>query len=476
MTKSLKANVVYNILLTVSSYFISFITYPYITRVLGVNNIGVVSFVNKTIDIFVMVSMLGIPLVGIREIASHSNNEKELSKIFSNLLSLNIIFSLFILVFYLLSIFLISGFKDNFNYFLVGILKLISSTFLIEWFFQGIEKFKYITLRNILVKVLYVICIFVFVKDSTDTILYYLFTIGLVVVNGIINWVTASKYVSFTFTINHIKYLISPIILYGLYNILNSVFSTCNYTILGFVKNTTEVGYYSTAEQFYLLFLSVISAATKAILPRMSSLLSTENNAQFNFYVNTSLQLVFKLCLPLTIIGICMAENIVNIIAGNGYDGAVVPLKIMMFLVLVNGVNQVLINQAAIPLKYDKEIFWGVVLSAIVAVLLNFILFNKLDATFSSLIFVICVFIGNIYPDYKLLTYGKVKISPKPLFLEVLKSIPYVILTVLVRELLHFGYFQEFLIASLFCIIYFVIINYKVITKLLPVSRSTNRL
>ena len=173
---SIKKNFLYSSILTTANYIFPFITYPYVSRVLGVDKIGVCNFVDSIIHYFIILSMLGVSSVGIREIAKNKRNPKELSDTFNNLFWLTGGCTLIATIILLFCIYCVPQLSEHKNLMFVGVLKLISNFLLIEWLFKGLEDFKYITQRTLIVKCLYVIGVFCFIKDSADYNIYYLLT------------------------------------------------------------------------------------------------------------------------------------------------------------------------------------------------------------------------------------------------------------------------------------------------------------
>jgi O-antigen/teichoic acid export membrane protein len=92
-----KRNFMFNSLLTASGYVFTLLTYPYISRVLGLSNVGIVNFVDGLINYFILFAMMGVGTVGIREVAINKNDRNELSKTFSGVITLNTISTLCVL-------------------------------------------------------------------------------------------------------------------------------------------------------------------------------------------------------------------------------------------------------------------------------------------------------------------------------------------------------------------------------------------
>ena len=169
---SLKVNIIYQFLYEILIIFIPLFTIPYVSRVLGAENIGLFSYTYAVANYFVLFANLGIKNYGSRTIAMVRNNKEDLNRIFSEILSVHIVFSIIITFIYL--VLLSFGVEDNQNIFLIQGIYVFAAIFDINWFFFGIEKFKLTVGRNTLVKILSVVLVFVFVKTQTDLWIYAL--------------------------------------------------------------------------------------------------------------------------------------------------------------------------------------------------------------------------------------------------------------------------------------------------------------
>ena len=196
---SLKKNFIYSTILTVSTYLFPLIVYPYVSRTLGLSNIGIVNFVDNLVNYFVFLSMMGITTVGVREIAAARSDQHKLSSTFMSLFSLTIITTLIAIAALWIAMYTVPKLAPFRDLLYVGIVKLVFNLFLIEWFFMGMENFKYITKRSILVKCVYVLSVFLFVKEPSDYKLYYILSVAMVTVNALINIVYSRKFVNYSF-------------------------------------------------------------------------------------------------------------------------------------------------------------------------------------------------------------------------------------------------------------------------------------
>lgn len=455
---SITKNFAFNILLTLSTYIAQLVVYPYVSRTLGVENMGIIGFVNKTIDIFLIFSTLGISIVGIREIASVKKDKDALDRVFSGLATFILISTVLVAIVYLFAILWVTKFNIYSNLFLIGLSKLIFSTFLIEWFYQGIENFKFITIRSLIVKIIYIISVFLFVRDGDDTLVYFVLTTATVVLNSIINWAYSRNHVHFKLGFSEARLYCKPMFTYGLYNLLNATFSTFNYLFLGFIATPKEVGYYYTAENFYGILLALISAFTRVMLPRMSFLLADGRRSEFNRMIDKSFDVILSVCLPISIFGIFFASGMVDLFSGAGYEGSILPLQIMMTLVLINSINQILIIQVATPLKLDKEILIGTAVSTVLALSVNYFMTKYLGAVGCSMVLVFSVIIANLYPIYCLIKKKGFKLPVKVISRQFIFALPYIIISFLAIIVGKSNTFMSMIIAAVCYGIYYILV------------------
>ena len=213
---SIKKNFLYSTVLTISGYLFPLITYPYVTRVLGVEKLGVCNFVDSIIQYGILFSMLGIGTVAIREIAQSKNNKGKLSKTFSSLLFLNLLTSVIAVAAILVLAFTIPKFYEYQKLFVIGASRILFNSLLVEWLYKGLEEFKYITVRSLLIRVLYVIAIFIFVRSSNDYIIYFAINVGIVILNAIVNIVYSRNYLTISFRNIDISPYLKPFFILGL--------------------------------------------------------------------------------------------------------------------------------------------------------------------------------------------------------------------------------------------------------------------
>lgn len=192
--KSVEYNVVMNIILKISQYIFPLITLPYVSRVLGTISNGKVAFATSITAYFSMFAKLGIPTYGIRACAKCRDNKDELTKTVQELLIINMV-SLFLSFLLLaISIVFINKLQAEAVLIIIYSLQMISDAIGMEWLYQAIEQYQYITTRSIIFKLFSVILIFIFIHKPEDYILYAILYIISTSGSCVLNLINSKKY------------------------------------------------------------------------------------------------------------------------------------------------------------------------------------------------------------------------------------------------------------------------------------------
>jgi O-antigen/teichoic acid export membrane protein len=453
---SIKKNFGFNSILLLSQYIIPLIIFPYISRVFGVEKIGLVNYADSIVNYFILFSTLGLSIAGIREIAKHKNNAIELNKVFSELLVLHLIATLIMLCVYVGFICFFDKFTMHKDLYLIGASKLIFNVFLLEWFFRGIENHKFITIRTVLIKIIYVLLIFVFVKTKDDYIMYYVLTCGITVINGFVNWWYSRKYVKITVSNLNFRKHLKAFFTIGFYMLLTSMYTSFNVAYLGIVSTTVSVGYYTTSLKLYTIILGLFSALNTVLIPRLSSLLVNDDQVSFNLTIQKSISFVTILTFPIIMCSVALAPQIISLIAGSGYEGVISCFRIIMPLIFIVGIAQILSNQVLMVLKKDKDFFIASLIGAIIGISLNLVLVPIYNEIGTSFVVVISELSVTSVLYYFCLKNTSVRLPINDILRQFAISIPYLIICYLCSTYLELNILILFL-ASLISFVYFLV-------------------
>lgn len=421
---SVKKNFAWSTILTVAGYIFPLITFPYVSRVLGAEGIGNYQHAYSIIDYFCVFSVLGMGSLGIREIAKVKGDRASMSKVFSSLLVLNLITTFLAIAALVVLVHVIPSFQSHSKMLYIGIAKILCNTLLVEWFFKGIEDFRYITIRAVLVRCIYVISVFVFVRESSDYVTYFLLTTLTVVVNAIINIFYLHNHVDFSLSKLELKPHVKPFVILGVYKILTAMYTSFNVMYLGAKQGDVEVGFYSTATKLYVLIMSVFTAFTGVMLPRMSSLIAEGKTKDFNRMTSKSIDFLLLFCLPIIMFSEAFAPSIIRLLAGPGFEGAIMPMRIVMPLMLVIGYEQIVILQMLMPLQKDGAILTNSIVGAGIGLLLNIVLVPFLASVGSAIAWCGSEIAVLLSAQYFLTKYTGYQFPYKKVFLSVIAAMP----------------------------------------------------
>lgn len=404
---SLKKNFLYSSVLTLSNYVFPLIVYPYVSRTLGLSNIGIVYFVDNLVNYFVLISLMGITTVGIREIASARNDKTKLSKTFNSLLALTTISTIVAIIVLWIAMYTIPTLTPYQDLLYVGLIKIFFNLFLIEWFFMGMENFKYITNRSLIIRCLYVLCVFILVKDIQDYKIYYVLSVAVVVANATINTLYSRKFIHYSLKAINIRPFYRPFLIMGAYALLTNVYLYLNSVWLGFAADTNEVGFFTTATKLHTIIMSILLAFTNILFPHMSNLLSEGRNKEFWEKINISFDAIFLFAFPSCIYMLIAGPELLHLVVGNGFEGSYLPLRIISPLILVIGIEQILVIQILMATHCDSIVLRNTFIGAVVSIIFNIPLAHTLGAVGSAIVWVIaestimCLSIISIYKKHK---------------------------------------------------------------------------
>lgn len=372
----MRKNFFYTFLLTGSNLLFPLLTFPYLSRILGAEGLGICNFILSYGQNYTIIAGLGIPIYGIREIAKAGNDEKKRSKLFFELLIIHFISTGFFLIIYLASIFMYDDLRDYKDLALLGGTLILFNVFSIEWLFTGISEFKYITVRSLIIRGFSVISIFIFVKNKDDFFIYiltFVVTIFLTIVLDVrysTKFISRKVVLSFRGTLAHIK----PIAFLGIYMILTSVYSVLPTTLLGFLSTKVSVGYYFGANKIIRVVISVFSSLITVMIPRLNVSVEKEEFDKYLMLVNQSLKVVISFGLPITFFVFLLARPLVMLLGGENFNNSIVVVQIMSPVILLVSFAQIFVFLVLSVNRKDKQMVLLSVIGMTISIIINLLL------------------------------------------------------------------------------------------------------
>ena len=378
MGKSIKKNYSYNLIFQIIVIIIPLITTPYLSRVLGAEKIGIYGYVLSIATYFMLFGTLGTALYGKREIAYVSKNRKEYSKVFWEIVLVRLIFVLISLLFFY--IFFIRSTKYGVYYAILSI-EIIATIFDISWFFQGLEEFKKIVIRNVVIKLLSVAAIFLFVNTREDLVIYLMIYSLSTLIANISLWFYLPRYLVKVDDKLQLKRHIVPTINLFIPQVAIQVYTLLDKTMLGVLTdNMNEVGNYEQSQKIIKTALVLVTSLGTVVSPRISSTIADGNKKQVVEYLKKSYNFVWLLGFPLMMGLIATASTIVPWFLGGEFKQSISLIMIGSLLIMAIGLNNVSGVQYLISVKKQNLFTKSVVIAAIFNFLLNLILIPKFGA------------------------------------------------------------------------------------------------
>lgn len=374
---SVAKNYIYNLTYQILVLILPLITTPYISRVLGAEGTGIYSYTISITTYFILFGTLGISMYAQREIAYVQDKVKERSKIFWEIVIIRFItLSLSMLVFYLTY-----ASKGQYStYYKILLLEILANCFDISPFFQGLEEFKKIILRNLIVKIVSIVSVFLFIKTANDTNIYLLIYALSTFLGNISLWFYLPKYIQ-KVPFRELKLLkhIKPTIVLFIPQVATQIYTVLDKTMIGnMVENKAEVGYYEQSQKIVKMLLTIVTSLGTVMLPRIAHKFANGKKEEIKENIYQSFEFVYFLAIPLTFGVISVAPIFIPLFLGQAFEKSSLITSIISPIILIIGLSNVIGTQYLLPTKKQKQFTISVVTGAFFNLILNWILIPRL--------------------------------------------------------------------------------------------------
>lgn len=386
--KSIKLNYLYNAGYQILMIFAPLITTPYVSRVLSADGIGTSSYIESILSYFTMFAVLGTTTYAQREISYCQEDKRKRSEVFWNMIIFRTITTFICTLVYLAFAFTRS---ENISIYIVMTINLIATVADITWFFQGLEEFGKIVGRNFVCRIINIVFIFTFVRDKDDLIWYVLGNAAIYLISNLSLWFYLPKYI-----VKANKSSLRPfsnlsvIITLFVPTIATKVYTVLDKTMIGvFTKTAAENGYYEQSMKIARMVLAIITSLGTVMIPRIGFYFAKGDKDAVQDYMYRGYRFVWFLGIPLSLGIFGVSDNLVPWFFGPGYEKVALLLKIVCFLLLAIGINNLTGMQYMIPTKREKPFTKSVMLGAVSNFVFNIIfipLIQSVGAAIASVI------------------------------------------------------------------------------------------
>lgn len=391
---SVKYNFIMNFILTSSQFIFPLITFPYVSRVLLAAGNGKISFAASVANYFMMVASLGVPTYGVRACAQVRDDKKKLSKTVQEIFTINFIMTVLVSITYFICIFTVPKFQAEQRLFLINGLSIVLNLFGMNWVYQALEQYDYITFRSLFFKIVSIVLMFLLVHEQGDYIKYAAITVLAGVGSNILNFIRLHRFIEFRWEENYnLKRHLKPILILFAQSLAVSIYTNLDTVMLGFLKTDHDVGYYNAAVKIKSILLSLVTSLGNVLLPRMSYYAKQNLKKEFSETMLKALNFTVLLSVPLVIYFGIFSKEAIAFLAGDGYIGAVMAMQIITVAVIPNGLTGVLGVQVLTALEKEKYVLYSVIVGAVVDFILNLSFIPQYGAAGAALATMIAEFL-----------------------------------------------------------------------------------
>ncbi|CDM69225.1 putative membrane protein [Clostridium bornimense] len=393
---SIKKNLLYNILYQVLIVIVPFITSPYLARTLGAEQIGVYSYTYSIVFYFMILAVLGVNNYGNRSIAKVRDNKEKLNIEFWSIYFIQITMSTLVIIAYIIYLVVIVS-----EYRVIAIIQglyILSNAIDITWFFQGIEEFKIVVLRNSVVKIISLVLILLLVKSPMDLWIYTIIMAGSTFLGQVITWPLLLKKVIFKKPVlSNIVPHIKPIFILFLPVLAISIFSYMDKIMLGVMKGMKETGFYENTDKIISIPKSIITALGAVMLPRTANLIANGKYEKSKEYIENTMFYVMLISSACAFGLAGISNNFAIIFWGKEFSECGRLIAYMVPTLIFSVFGNVIRTQYLIPRSMDKEYIISLIMGAIVNFIVNMSLIPSLGA--------LGAVIGTICSEFVLCSY-----------------------------------------------------------------------
>lgn len=373
--KVLLSNFISLSILQGANFILPLLAVPYLIRVLGVELYGLLAFATAMIMYFMVLSDYGFNLTATREISIHRESKTKVIEIFSAVMTIKFLLMILGLLILTIVIFSFERFREDWGIYYLTFGMVIGQVIFPVWFFQGMEKMKYISILNILAKTIFLIAIFVFIHEKEDYYLVPIFNSVGFIVAGIISLYYINKEFRISFkwqSINTLFYYLKDGWHIFISRIAVVLYTSSNIFVLGLFTNNTSVGHYSIAEKVISAISTLGSIVNQVLFPHLSKIWN--QNIQ-NYYIK--FRNIFKgMSIGMLIVSLLLfvlAPHVVNLLSGEKIEESIMVLRLLALTVVLFPLGG-LFTQSFVTQRSNIYVTQVTIYTSLVNMLLVFIL------------------------------------------------------------------------------------------------------
>ena len=389
MAQSIKYNYLLNSVKVISGMLFPLISFAYVSRVLSVEGVGKIDYVRNVVAIFIILATLGMTTYGTREGAKARIDKMTLSRLVRELLIINLITTFLSYVFFFGMVLFVDKFSEYQDIFFIYGLCIGFTALGLDWLYNALEDFKYITVRYLTFQILSLILLFLLVKEKSDYLIYTGILTFSTVGSNLYNFIHSRKYVNLAYrgSINLVRHL-KPIFILFSCSLIGNIYLSLDSVMLGWMTSPYHVGLYSAANKMNRICLAIITSLFVVLLPRASYYIKTQETEKLSRLVEKSLHFILLMSFPIAALVFVLSRDILIVISGYDFVPATLCSQLLSVIIILIPISTMASKEVIIPFGFEKKLIYSSMIGAMVNALLNYVLipyYQETGAAFASI-------------------------------------------------------------------------------------------
>lgn len=457
-------NTIYKSMLSMVNIVVPLVIGPYIMRLLDVDLYGLYNRVFADFQMFLAFASFGVYTLGVREISKIRNDKEKVSKLFTNLFVISFLSNILVLLIYLVfSISTSSGLARTL--YLVMTIQIFANVFYVEFVNEALENYKFITIKSIIVKIIYFLAILLAVRNPDDIVIYAIVVSLTNFLNNIISFIYAKRRIKFNFSEIEIKKYIKPLVAVLIITNVDLLYGQLDRVMLGKYVSDVSVTIYYTAYYLVSTLSSIPYAIINVSIPRLSYLLKNEGKKIYEEKLNNSISSLLFIIIPMCLGVFVLSREVIILYAGKKYIAAIVPLMIACITRIFISLESVMNNLVMYPNNREDRILKVSLACGISNLIINYLLvlfkiFSPLTALTTTGLVELTIFITHYIYARKKMNID-VQVFSKKNMTYILLSLLFVPISLIIRSLKLNFYINIIVIIMICSLMYFIVLYIK---------------
>lgn len=406
--KSVAQNSMYKATLNIFNLIIPLVVTPYITGLLTEELYGAYNRVFNEFSTFLVIGAFGIYNYGLREISKARNNPEKKNKIFTSLFVIGLISNIIMLIGYITFAVYRSTSNTDIYIYMTMIIQIVAQVFYIVFVNEANEDYAFITKKTIIIRLIYLVSIFIFVRKPTDIIPYSIVVSMTILLNNIFSYFYLKKSVKFDFKGLKIVIHLTPLFVAFLMTNVEILYATLDKWMLGGVVGDISVTEYFLPTNLVGMIAAVPLALISVAIPRLSSYIGNEEKYEYEALLNKTINNYMLIVIPMALGIGALAQEIMQFFSQGKYTYIFPILIAAAFMRIIYGFQSIVVNLVMYVNSLEKPLTLFMLIFGIVNLVANTVLivlkiFTPMTALITTAIAILMfTIVGYVYTRTKL--------------------------------------------------------------------------